>query len=237
MRSLGVVGARGRLGARLLSMASDAGWTVSLSAGRDYWAEDLPPQVVVDVSHPSAVERVGGYCMANGTALVYGVSNVNGAALEMLLAVAELVPVVLAPNFSFGHQLQRRALAAMLAALAPRGDLWEVTLVERHPATKRDAPSATAKALYADCLEQANIAADIQSVRAGLPVSDHAAHLTSAGEELTLTHAVNDLAAAATGALRAADWAARAPRGCWSMEDVYASGKPPAGPASRVTVS
>jgi 4-hydroxy-tetrahydrodipicolinate reductase len=221
-KGLGIVGVSGRLGRQLLSLAPSAGWTVTLRVNRASWLETSPPLVVIDVSHVSMLGRVLDYCVANEAGLVYGTSNLGDAERRALLSAAEQIPVVLAPNFTFGHQLQRHALAAMLGALAGHQHAWQLTVLERHPPTKRDAPSATAISLDAAC-EAAGMrsAGEIQSVRGGLPVSDHTVLVSSSGEQVTLMHEVSDLSAAANGALRAAEWALDRATGCWSMQDVH----------------
>ena len=209
--SIGIVGADGRLGRRIRAAAEAAGWDVTLAATSARWALDSRPEVIVDVSHRSALAAVASYCRRARVPLVHGVSGLGNAERSLLERLSADVAVVRAPNFSYGHLLQRAMLEAVAGALGA----WEATVVERHPRTKLDRPSATALELAALC------GGEIASVRGGLPVSDHTVVLAAGGETVAVTHAVADLSAAAAGAVRAADWIVDREPGLWSMHDVY----------------
>jgi 4-hydroxy-tetrahydrodipicolinate reductase len=92
---------------------------------------------------------------------------------------------------------------------------------DRHPVSKRDKPSATARELARICQAVGVDRVDIASYREGPPVSDHWVTLTRGEETLTFTHATRDLGAAAHGALRAARWVKAAGPRVWSMADVW----------------
>jgi 4-hydroxy-tetrahydrodipicolinate reductase len=226
MSSLGVVGASGRLGSAILAAAPARRWEVTLRADRrSGWVESSVPDVVIDVSHPQALAGTVEYCVANDRSVLYGVSELGRDGHRLLSEAAKAVPVLIAPNFAEGHRLQRRALSALLLAASPRsGGDWRAAVRERHPTTKRDAPSATALAL----LDQLNLAglraARLDCEREGPPVSDHEVIFTREGEEVRLFHRVGGLIAAASGALRAAEWVLGAPAGLWSLEDVEMAG-------------
>ena len=220
---LGVAGASGRLGSRLVELARQAGWTVSLMVSRRAgWRIEAPPQVVVDVSHPDALSEVAAYCARESVALVSATSGLQERDLLELRALAAKVPVVRAANLSLGHYLQTEALAAVARALAGRGGVRgaEVRVVDRHPATKHDRPSATAIQLAALWRDHGGEAV-VESLRHGLPVADHQVGWAFEGEELVIEHRVLDRAAAARGALAAASWALGRPPGLATMNDVY----------------
>ena len=97
------------------------------------------PAVVVDFSLPSAWPALAEFCREERLPLVSGTTG--GEDPERTLAgVAEVVPVLWAPNFSPALA----ALAEVLPTLA--GLLPEVALgvLDVHHAHKRDAPSGTA---------------------------------------------------------------------------------------------
>lgn len=220
MKALGIVGAGGRLGSALERAAVEAGWMVCARATRrGGWVEEAVPEVVVDVSAREAQSAVLEYSLARSLPLVCGVSGLQAADHERLERAAAAIPVLVAPNFSFGHHLQRLALAAILAA-APQARGWRLAVSERHPRGKRDAPSATARVLREDLRAAGAPAGEIEALRGGPPVSDHQVTLSGSGERLMLLHEVGDLAAASSGALHAAEWMRTAPPGRWSMDDV-----------------
>lgn len=222
---LGILGADGRLGRCLRSLAAERGGTVSLLGRRQGWQVQAVPDVVIDVSHPSALPDVVAYCRCNGVPLVEGVSGFGAEDQAALRQLSEQVGVVVAANFSFGHFLQRALLVHLAGLIRREKDEGEFTILERHPMYKKDRPSATAGALSRLwSTRTGQPVAEIASIRAGLSVTDHEFALTWAEESLLVRHAVTDRQAAARGALRAASWVCGRPPGLWTMNDVYGDG-------------
>jgi 4-hydroxy-tetrahydrodipicolinate reductase len=219
---VGVIGAGGRLGQCVCTLAAEAGCAVTLLGRRQGWEVRSAPRVLIDVSHSSALPEVAAWCEREGVALVEGVSGLTAADHETLRRLGDFVPVVRAANFAFGHFVQK-ALVECLAALASSGDKGSAfSILDRHPSYKKDRPSASACALAEVWEAGAGRRPDtITSVRAGLPVSDHVASLTLAGEKVSVLHSVTDRRAAARGALEAAFWVCRQPAGLYDMNHVY----------------
>lgn len=223
-RKLGVVGARGRLGQSVVDAATALGWQITLTATRDGWEQSATPDVVIDASHRCGVARVAGYCARAGCGLVEAVSGLEASARSALADAGAIVPVVVASNLAYGHHLHARAVAAAVGMLSA-DEQWSVCVSDRHPASKRDRPSATARELVRICESMGVGGVDIVSHRKGPPVSDHWVTLARGDETLTLAHSTRDLGAAAHGALRAADWLEHAGPGLWSMTDVWEAGE------------
>lgn len=220
--TLGVFGATGRLGRVLCQAAQARGTRVTLRVSRGVRQDDAAPSVVVDVSHRSALPSVLSYCAERSVPLVECVSGLEEGDLRGLDELALRVPVVHAPNLAFGHHLQLAMLEALEPLLRSAPEGWEVTVSERHPTHKVDAPSATALALSERWRRlSGGRPARISSVRGGLPVSEHELCLTLPGEALHVRHEVGDRMAAAQGALRAADWVRARRPGRWTMSHVY----------------
>lgn len=221
LHSLGVVGASGRVGTRIVALARERGLALPVLASRRAgWTIERRPDVLVDVSHRSALPEIVAYCEREAVPLVCATSNIDAADGRMLAALAQRVPVVRAANLSFGHHLQTQALEAIARCLARHGEAVEVRIVDRHPSHKQDRPSATAQRL-AELWQRHGGTAIVESLRYGPPVGDHQIGWTFDGEELTIDHRVSDRAAAARGALVAAAWALGRPPGLSDMTDVY----------------
>lgn len=219
---LGIIGADGRLGRCLCRLAVERGGTVSMLGSRQGWQVQAVPDVIIDVSHPSALPDVVAYCRRNGVPLVEGVSGLGTEDQAALRQLSEQVSVIVAANFSFGHFLQRALLVQLASLVRRQADEGEFTIRERHPSHKKDRPSATAGELSRLWFtETGRAVAEVASIRAGLPVADHEFMLTWPGESLQVGHAVTDRQAAARGALRAAVWVCGRPAGLWTMHDVY----------------
>ncbi len=220
--TIGVIGSRGRLGSAIVALAGERRVAVGLERWRGGERRTAAPDVVLDVSHAAALADSAALARELGASLVVGTSG-RGADDDALLAgLAGRLPVLVADNFSLGHFVQAR-IAALLARTS-RLATAEIAVVDRHPVSKRDAPSGTARRL-AHLLERAGGGAvRVESLRHGAPVSDHRIALTLDCETVTIDHEVSGLRAMASGALLAAAWAAGPiPPGRYTMEDVYAA--------------
>lgn len=221
---IGVVGATGRLGSRIVAECGRRGIPVTWSATSTSWdAPDIPPTVVIDASRGSVLPRTAAYCREAGAALVACASDVDPAGLAAARELAAYVPVVRAVNLSVAHWLQNHLVgtAARIAGRLP--ELPASSVLERHTAAKRDRPSATARALAStwDAVHGEATTAEPASYRAGLPVSEHTFELTFAHETLALHHDVRDLGAAVFGALTAASWAHEAQPGHHEVRELF----------------
>ena len=129
------------------------------------------------------------------------------------------VGVVAAPNFALGVALFSAIVerAGEVLAQQPSFGAW---IHELHHAAKRDAPSGTALALER-VLRDAGYpgSVNVASTRAGAIPGTHTVGFDSAGETITLTHAVRDRTPFARGALEAARWIAGR-TGWYTMRDV-----------------
>jgi 4-hydroxy-tetrahydrodipicolinate reductase len=245
-----LVGAAGRMG-RAVEQAAAGASDLSIRARVDRahpvetgWAADAADvlragDVVIEFGGPEACARVAALCAERGAALVAGSTGLDATQERAVLAAASRVAVVRAANFSLGVAALRRALRAALQALPA----WDVEIVERHHRGKADSPSGTALVLADDVLRARADAGGVRvgrergrtgprpdgevavhAVRGGTWVGDHEVLLAGEGEWLELRHVVQDRAAFAHGALAAARFAARAPAGLHSLEDVLARG-------------
>jgi 4-hydroxy-tetrahydrodipicolinate reductase len=223
---VGIIGSSGKLGRRIGSLAAELGYAVTLSASSGQWLAEEIPDAVIDVSHHSAFPDVARYCSSHRVPLVEGVSTLTPEHLDELRRLGASAPALYAPNFTQGHYLQRLAVTALAVFLKTSGSDWECAIAERHPVSKRDRPSATARELAGVWQASAGRAvADIGAVRGGLPVSDHDMILTCREESLTIRHSVNDRGAAARGGLLAARWIVKQQPGFYRMADVFEPGR------------
>ncbi len=140
--AVGVLGARGRMGAQVCRAVEEAG-DLELVAGLDL-GDDLGPledaAVVVDFTHPDAVLGNVRYLLDHGIAAVVGTSGVDEERLDTLRRWLEGTAghVLVAPNFGVGAVLMMQ-FARTAARFFP-----SVEIVELHHAGKIDAPSGTA---------------------------------------------------------------------------------------------
>jgi 4-hydroxy-tetrahydrodipicolinate reductase len=197
--------------------------------------------VLVDFSAVSAARGWAAACSRLRIPFVIGTTGLDAAARKAVKAAARRVAVVSAPNMSVGVNALLRALPELVRLLGPAYDL---EIVEAHHRLKRDAPSGTALALAEAVARAAGVdlgreavygrrgltgvrpdrQIGLHAVRAGDIVGDHRVLFAGPGESIEVTHRAHSRETFATGALRAARFAAGARPGLYSMVDVLRHG-------------
>jgi 4-hydroxy-tetrahydrodipicolinate reductase len=225
MISVGVLGAKGRMGAaasRAIGAAGDMTVAAAVDAGDD--VEALAGcNVVVDFTHPGVVLDNLRWCIGHGLNCVVGTSGFDEARLGQVrewLGGAPGVRVLVAPNFSVGAVLMMH-FAAQAARFFESAEVVEL----HHPA-KADAPSGTAlrtATLIGDAREGAGLGASpdatatavegargavvgdvhVHSVRLAGLVAHQEVLLGGHGEILTIRHDSLDRASFMPGVLLA----------------------------------
>jgi 4-hydroxy-tetrahydrodipicolinate reductase len=231
-------GAKGRMGLTIASVAGDmdAVITAATDAG-DNPADHLAGcDVIIDFSTHHATGRLLELAIAQRKPIVIGTTGHSADEKKRLLALAAQVPCVWAGNFSVGvnllFALTRRATAAL-------GADYDTEVIEMHHRFKKDAPSGTAARLLEIILEERKLSAEalrhgrsgitgerqptevgVHALRGGDVVGDHTVLFAALGERIELTHKASDRGIFARGAVRAAHWVARQPKGVYDMQDV-----------------
>jgi 4-hydroxy-tetrahydrodipicolinate reductase len=142
---VGVLGARGRMGAQVCGAveAADGMEVVARVDVGDRMADlaDAGAQVVVDFTHPDAVMDNLRFCVDHDIRCVVGTSGFDAARLSTVedwLSGKPELAVLIAPNFALGAVLSMR-FAQLAAKYYP-----SVEIIELHHPGKADAPSGTA---------------------------------------------------------------------------------------------
>ncbi|MEY4498800.1 MAG: hypothetical protein RJA40_905 [Actinomycetota bacterium] len=145
MIKVGVLGARGRMGAEVVKAVTDAA-DLELVAELDLGdsLETLKSggaQVVVDFTTPDSVMANLEFLISNGINAVVGTTGFDAeriAKLEKLIAANPKVGVLIAPNFAIG------AVLMMEFATKAAKYFESAEIIELHHPNKVDAPSGTA---------------------------------------------------------------------------------------------
>ncbi|WP_229401157.1 4-hydroxy-tetrahydrodipicolinate reductase [Micromonospora okii] len=142
---VGVLGARGRMGAEVckaVGAAPDLELVATVDQGDDLSAvADAGAEVVVDFTTPDAVMENLRRCVEAGISVVVGTTGFTEERVERVrgwLAEKPQVGVVIAPNFGIG------AVLMMQFAERAARHFESVEIVEQHHPRKLDAPSGTA---------------------------------------------------------------------------------------------
>jgi 4-hydroxy-tetrahydrodipicolinate reductase len=165
--NIAINGAAGRMGKRLVALASvdtelkivaaleharhpDLGKDAGLLAGVSDIHVPLTPwleataQAMIDFSIPEAATAVTRLCMDRKIPLVMATTGLTKETKELLAKAAERIPVVYSPSMSTSVNLAMRLVAKAAEVLrnAPSGA--DVEIIERHHRMKEDSPSGTA---------------------------------------------------------------------------------------------
>ncbi|MBL7189271.1 MAG: 4-hydroxy-tetrahydrodipicolinate reductase [Phycisphaerae bacterium] len=163
-----VIGAGGRMGRRILSLAAESGQfdviaaverqehpdigknlgLVAASGSVDVVLTDtcqaVAADVAIDFSLPQALGQTVNYCLEKGIALVSGTTGLSDQQREKLRAASAEIPVLYATNMSVGMNTLF-SLAGKLASML--GAEYDIEIVEQHHRFKKDAPSGSALTL------------------------------------------------------------------------------------------
>ncbi len=168
-----VVGAAGRMGGRILSLAADSDQFDIIAAVERHGHPDIgkwawPPcgdaggasgtigvkltdtypvvtaGVAIDFSQPEAANGTIDYCLGSSTALVSGITGLSEEQREKMKAASNKIPVLYATNMSLGMNVLF-SLAGKVASIL--GTEYDVEIIEQHHRFKKDAPSGTALTL------------------------------------------------------------------------------------------
>ena len=209
--------------------------------GIDWFAslEELKGDVdlLIDFTLPGGTRAAASWCAANNVALLSGTTGLNDEDKEALKSAASEVPVLWAPNLSYGVALVTALVRQAADAL---GGSAEIAISDIHHRHKLDAPSGTALALASAAMEgrwkcapelsptreesTGLSSADesevtFSSVREGEVVGEHTISFTMPDESIEITHRALDRDVFAKGALKAGEWLIKQQPGYYSTSD------------------
>ncbi|MBN2061939.1 MAG: 4-hydroxy-tetrahydrodipicolinate reductase [Deltaproteobacteria bacterium] len=193
--------------------------------------------VLIDFTRPEATLENIRIASACELSMVIGTTGITGKDLEELTRLAGTIRCVMAPNMSVGVNVMFRMAGEMARLL---GDDFDIEIIEAHHRFKKDAPSGTAMRLarvISDSVkrdlnevavyERRGIIGErsakeigIQTLRGGDITGDHTVLFAGIGERLEITHRAHNRDNFARGALMAAAWVVRQPKGLYDMQDV-----------------
>jgi len=164
---LAIHGAAGRMGQRLVVLASenpqlkvvaaidspthprfgeDAGAIAGVGKLGVSLGDTLPEavDVVIDFSVPEGTRRIVKLCIERGLPLVIATTGLDDAQQTGLKAAAERIALLWSPNTSLAVNLAMKLSRIAAESLAKHSSGVDVEIIERHHRFKEDAPSGTA---------------------------------------------------------------------------------------------
>lgn len=249
MQKIIISGCNGHMG-RVVAEICAADPQVEVAAGIDILgqpAEGFPvfsspaactveADVVIDFSHPSALEPLLGFCLEKKVPVVLATTGYSPEQLAAVDQAAQVIPVFRSANMSLGVNM---LLDLVRRAAAVLGSDYDVEIVERHHHRKMDAPSGTALMLAdaaASALPyqpeyiydrhdvrkpRAPHEIGISAVRGGTIVGDHTVIFAGRDEVIELSHHAASREVFAVGAVRAAKFLSQVDRpGLYDMSQL-----------------
>jgi len=168
-----VVGAGGRMGRRIVSLAvesgdfeivgaveaaghADIGKDAGVAAGVGAIGVEVSDafgagaDVAIDFSLPEAAGGTVGYCVENKVALVSGTTGLGDEQRATMLAASKEIPIIYGTNMSVGMNVLFNVVGKVASML---GDDYDIEVVEHHHRFKKDAPSGSALTLAENVCE------------------------------------------------------------------------------------
>jgi 4-hydroxy-tetrahydrodipicolinate reductase len=165
--TIAIHGAAGRMGRRLVALASmdpelkivaavdsptctDLGKDAGLLAGVVELhvplagALNVQPQAVIDFSVPDAAERILQTCVSRKVPLVLSTTGFNDSQKGQIHQAAQTIPIVWSPSMSTTVNLAMKLCATAGEVLKQMASGVDVEIIERHHRMKEDSPSGTA---------------------------------------------------------------------------------------------
>jgi len=253
-----MAGACGRMGRTIMDLAVAQGHTIT--AAVDVSSEDgatlsigngaltvtvtdelesglAASDVLIDFTHASVCVRNAEIAARLGKPAVIGTTGILEDGQSTIAALAETIPIVLAPNMSVGVNLLFKLTSEVARIL---GLDYNVEIVETHHNQKEDSPSGTAVRLAERAADALGLKypADaahgregqvgkrpvreigVHALRGGDVAGEHSVGFIGNGETIELRHRAHNRDNFASGAIRAAAFATGAKPGLYDMQDV-----------------
>jgi len=233
---LGIAGVCGRMGRRILELASsDSAFEVNLALER----KGIPQigkeigklkissnpdglflvDVFVDFTVPEATEATLDYVAKYKKPYVVGTTGLSQAQIEKIGEISKIVPVVFSPNMSVGVNVLFNILPDIAKRLGPD---YNIEIVEAHHKGKKDAPSGTAKKMAQILADSTKKEIPTHAIRLGDIVGDHTVIFCGNSERIEIKHQAHSRDLFVVGALKAAKWVFGKQPGLYTMQDVLA---------------
>lgn len=192
--------------------------------------------IIVDFSHPSALEGILDYAVAKNLPIVVATTGLTDEHKELLEKASQSVPVLLSANMSLGINLLLDLVKRTAKMLHSN---FDIEIIEKHHNQKIDAPSGTALAI-ADAINSAlpsqkkyvydrhssmqkrtRDEIGIHSIRGGTITGEHTVLFCGNDEMIEIKHTAFSKDLLAEGALKAAAFLVDKAPGYYKMQDIF----------------
>lgn len=232
-----IYGIRGHMGKLIEELAKkDSYWQnidgIDAKMSKDSLSDNY--DVVVDFSHPSALNDILKLCRSKKMPLIIGTTGFTKDQLEQIKIASKEIPILQTTNMSLGMNILFALVEQTAAILKNKVD---IEVIESHHNRKKDAPSGSAKSIVesiekglgevkkhqygrgGECpREKGEIG--IHAIRGGNIVGYHEANFINESETIKIVHEAHNRSVFAQGALEAAKFIIDKEAGLYTMKDV-----------------
>lgn len=192
--------------------------------------------VIIDFSHPTALNDVLAYAIKTQTPLVAATTGYSEEQIEQIKSASKDIPVFFTFNMSIGINL---LVDLAKKATAILGEQFDIEIIEKHHNQKIDAPSGTA-IMLANAINEAGDnrykyeydrhskrqkrdkkEIGIHAVRGGTIVGEHEVIFAGRDEVITLSHTAMSKDVFAVGSINAAIFLSDKPAGLYDMSNLF----------------
>ena len=191
--------------------------------------------VIIDFSHPSALENLLSFSTENNVPVVIATTGMDEEHIKKINEASELVPIFFTYNMSLGVNLLAELAKKATAVLA---NDFDIEIIEAHHNQKLDAPSGTA-IMLADAINETldneysyeydrhskrakrpKKEIGMHAVRGGTIVGEHEIIFAGRDEIVKLSHSARSKEIFAVGSVNAALFLKNQNKGIYNMSDL-----------------
>ena len=201
------------------------------------WDVAETADIIIDFSHPSALEGLLEYAVAKKLPIVIATTGLGEKHKKAIEEASKSIRVLLSANTSLGVNL---LIDLVRRATKILGDNFDIEIVEKHHNQKIDSPSGTALAIadavnsvldnkmkyvydrHSTMQKRTRDEIGIHSVRGGTITGEHTVIFAGIDEIIEIKHTAISKSLFAAGALRAAQFLHDKGPGFYRMEDIFA---------------
>lgn len=165
-------------------------------------------------------------CVELNKPIVIGTTGFSNEQLEFIKKASKSIPILYAPNMSFGVNLMYKLIKMASEVLKDNKDNWDVAICEKHHKYKIDSPSGTAVEMgkiASKASGKQNDEIQFNSLRLAQNPGEHTIIFALKNENIEISHRAISREIFAEGAIVAAKWINGKKVNLYNMEDVISS--------------
>lgn len=193
--------------------------------------------IIIDFSHPSALEGILNYAIEKSLPIVIATTGHSEAQKELIINASKLIPVLLSANMSLGINLM---LELVKRATKMLHGSFDIEIIEKHHNQKIDSPSGTALTIadninsalpgnemkyvydrHSSMQKRTRDEIGIHSIRGGTIAGEHTVIFAGNDEMIEIKHTAVSKDLFAEGATKAAVFLYGKAPGFYKMQDIF----------------